>query len=136
MKSDIHPKYYHNCKVTCACGNTFTTGSVFPEIKVEICAACHPFFTGEVKYVDTLGRVERFKQSQAASAGKTYLKKKQRKALKQKMAAVKAAEAPKSLKDMLQATKQAKSSQLKAESPRTEMKTPEKKEEKIKKTSL
>ncbi|OGD63620.1 50S ribosomal protein L31, partial [Candidatus Beckwithbacteria bacterium RBG_13_42_9] len=45
MKAKIHPKYYTNCKVTCACGNTFTTGSVLPEIKVDICSACHPFFT-------------------------------------------------------------------------------------------
>ena len=105
MKSDIHPKYYDNCKVTCACGNTFTTGSTLPEIHVEICSACHPFFTGETKYIDTLGRVERFKQKQAASAGQTYLKKKQRKALKKQQAEEKAKLSPKSLKEMLETTK-------------------------------
>lgn len=130
MKAKIHPKYYDNCQVTCACGNTFTTGSTLPEIRVEVCAACHPFFTGEVKYVDTLGRVERFKQSQAASAGKTYLKKKLRRSMKKKLAEEKAKLAPKSLKDMLQATKEVKSEKLKVKSDKTEAKTPEVTEEK------
>ena len=62
MKANIHPKYYDDCKVTCACGNTFMTGATVPEIHVEICSNCHPFFTGEMKYVDTLGRVEKFQQ--------------------------------------------------------------------------
>jgi large subunit ribosomal protein L31 len=60
MKNDIHPKYYPNCKVTCVCGNTFTTGSTEPEIKVELCSACHPFYTGKQKLVDTARRVEKF----------------------------------------------------------------------------
>lgn len=60
MKKDIHPKYYPNCKVTCVCGNTFTTGSTEPEIKVELCSACHPFYTGKQKLVDTARRVEKF----------------------------------------------------------------------------
>lgn len=62
MKDKIHPKYYDNAKVTCLCGNTFTTGSTKPEIKVEVCSKCHPFYTGEQRIVDTLGRVERFKK--------------------------------------------------------------------------
>jgi len=60
MKKDIHPKYYPNCKVSCVCGNTFTTGSTEPEIKVELCSACHPFYTGKQKLVDTARRVEKF----------------------------------------------------------------------------
>ena len=60
MKKDVHPKYYPNCKVTCVCGNTFTTGSTEPEIKVELCSACHPFYTGKQKLVDTARRVEKF----------------------------------------------------------------------------
>jgi len=60
MKTDIHPKYYSNCKVTCVCGNTFLTGSTEPEIKVELCSACHPFYTGKQKLVDTARRVEKF----------------------------------------------------------------------------
>jgi large subunit ribosomal protein L31 len=62
MKTKIHPKYYDNAKVTCLCGNTFTTGSTKPEIRVEICGKCHPFYTGEQRIVDSLGRVERFKK--------------------------------------------------------------------------
>ncbi len=60
MKNDIHPKYYADCKVTCVCGNVFTTGSTEPEIKVELCSACHPFYTGKQKLVDTARRVEKF----------------------------------------------------------------------------
>ncbi|NWF77385.1 MAG: 50S ribosomal protein L31 [Chloroflexi bacterium] len=62
MKAKIHPKYYENAKVTCLCGNTFTTGSTKPEIRVEICSKCHPFYTGEQRIVDSMGRVERFKK--------------------------------------------------------------------------
>lgn len=61
MKAEIHPKYYEKAKVTCSCGNTFEVGSTMPEIKVEICSACHPFFTGKQKFVDTAGRIDRFK---------------------------------------------------------------------------
>jgi len=60
MKKDIHPKYYPDAKVICACGNTFTTGSTMPEIKTELCSACHPFYTGKQKLVDTARRVEKF----------------------------------------------------------------------------
>lgn len=60
MKKDIHPKYY-DTKVTCGCGNKFTVGSTVEEIHVEICSACHPFYSGTAKLVDTAGRVDRFK---------------------------------------------------------------------------
>ena len=59
MKKDIHPKY-DEAKVTCACGNSFTTRSTAPKINVEICSACHPFYTGKQKFVDSEGRVDRF----------------------------------------------------------------------------
>jgi len=62
MKKNIHPQYYPEAKVYCACGNKFTVGSTLPEIKVEICSNCHPFYTGKEKLVDTKGRVERFKK--------------------------------------------------------------------------
>jgi len=62
MKAKIHPKYYDNAKVTCLCGNAFTVGSTMPEIRVEICGKCHPFYTGKQRIVDTMGRVERFKK--------------------------------------------------------------------------
>jgi large subunit ribosomal protein L31 len=64
MKPGIHPNYV-NTTVTCACGNTFQTRSTQKEIRVEICAACHPFYTGQQKILDTAGRVERFRQKYA-----------------------------------------------------------------------
>jgi large subunit ribosomal protein L31 len=60
MKTKIHPKYYTDAKVICACGNTFSTGSTQAEIRTEICSNCHPFYTGKQNLVDTAGRVERF----------------------------------------------------------------------------
>ena len=62
MKGKIHPKYYNDATIVCSCGNTFTTGSTKKTMKVELCSACHPFYTGERRMVDTAGRVERFKQ--------------------------------------------------------------------------
>lgn len=62
MKKDLHPKYNAEAQVTCACGNTFTTGSTKDELKVEICSECHPFYTGKQKFVERGGRVERFKK--------------------------------------------------------------------------
>jgi len=61
MKDGIHPKYVE-CKVTCGCGETFTTRATQPEIHVEICSKCHPFYTGKQKLVDTAGRVEKFQR--------------------------------------------------------------------------
>ena len=61
MKEGIHPKY-GKAVVKCACGETFTTGSTKKELRVEICSKCHPFFTGKQKFVDTAGRVEKFKR--------------------------------------------------------------------------
>jgi len=62
MKKDIHPKYYKNARVVCACGNTFAVGSTKELIEVEICSKCHPFYTGKAKIIDAMGRVERFKK--------------------------------------------------------------------------
>ena len=62
MKKNIHPKYYPEAKVQCACGNNFVTGSTKEFIEVEICSNCHPFYTGKEKIMDTMGRVERFKK--------------------------------------------------------------------------
>jgi large subunit ribosomal protein L31 len=61
MKKEIHPEYTE-ATVACACGNTFTTRSTKKEIRVEICSACHPFFTGKQKFIDSAGRVEKFKK--------------------------------------------------------------------------
>jgi large subunit ribosomal protein L31 len=62
MKEKIHPRYYEDAQVACSCGNTLTVGSTRKTLKVELCSACHPFFTGERRMIDTAGRVERFKQ--------------------------------------------------------------------------
>jgi large subunit ribosomal protein L31 len=67
MKTDIHPQYYNDAKVTCSCGNTFTVGATAKELNVEICSNCHPFFTGNEKVIDTAGRVEKFKARKAAA---------------------------------------------------------------------
>src|SRR3989344_1052504 len=62
MKSDIHPTYYPEAKVTCACGNTFMLGSTQPSLQVEVCSHCHPFYTGQDKAMDKVGRVQKFKE--------------------------------------------------------------------------
>ena len=61
MKKDVHPEY-QECLVTCACGNTFKTRSTKKEIRVEICSMCNPFFTGKQKFIDSAGRIEKFKK--------------------------------------------------------------------------
>jgi large subunit ribosomal protein L31 len=66
MKENIHPNYVVT-KVTCGCGNSFLTRSTQPEMKVDICNACHPFYTGKLKYVDTAGRIEKFQKKFAAT---------------------------------------------------------------------
>lgn len=65
MKANIHPEYHH-IKAVCACGNEIELGSVNREMHVEICSACHPFFTGKQKLVDTAGRIEKFRKKYAA----------------------------------------------------------------------
>ncbi len=72
MKDSIHPKYIA-ATVRCGCGNSFETRATVPEIRVDICNACHPFYTGKLKYVDTAGRIEKFK-SKFAGAGYASLK--------------------------------------------------------------
>ncbi|MCU0466566.1 MAG: 50S ribosomal protein L31, partial [Anaerolineae bacterium] len=60
MKANIHPKWFAEANVVCACGNTWKTGATIPEIRTDICSACHPFYTGEQRIVDTEGQVDRF----------------------------------------------------------------------------
>ncbi len=70
MKEKIHPTWYPDARVHCACGTAFTTGSTLKEISVEICSACHPLFTGQQKLIDTAGRVDKFNQRAAAAKQK------------------------------------------------------------------
>lgn len=99
MKADIHPNWHADAKVTCACGNTFITGSTIESIRVEICYKCHPFFTGQQKFVDTLGQVDKFQRKAKDAEVKKEVKKKiiQARAEKTK---VEKTEKP-SLKDLL-----------------------------------
>lgn len=81
MKNSIHPTFYTNTTVSCACGNKFVTGSTVQEIQTEICGSCHPFYTGKQKLVDTAGTVDRFHQrrQKAANIQATVTQKKPRK---------------------------------------------------------
>ena len=67
MKADTHPTYYEKATVTCVCGNTMVLGSTQEKLSIEICSACHPFYTGNDKILDTAGRVEKFKARRAAA---------------------------------------------------------------------
>lgn len=100
MKQDIHPVWHENAKVTCACGNTFTTGSTQEEIRVEICSACHPFFTGQQKFIDSLGRVEKFQKKQASASSMPIVTKRRKKILK-RIGEGSEDKQPKTLKEML-----------------------------------
>lgn len=91
MKKDTHPEYYKEAKVTCACGNSFTVGSTSKEIQVEICSACHPFYTGKQKLLDTARRVDKFQKRTEAKA-KTLVKKGEKKTKQKALKASKKAE--------------------------------------------
>ncbi len=84
MKTAIHPKWYPEAKVICACGNTFTTGATLPEVHVEICYSCHPFYTGTMRFVDTAGRVDSFKAKMAGKGKKVMSKTEKRRLKKEK----------------------------------------------------
>lgn len=100
-KKDLHPKYYPDAKVTCACGNTFTTGSTKPELRVEVCYKCHPAYTGEERTIDTGGQVEKFERKRKAA--KVQLEKEQKKKKAKKVEEKEEAQ-PKTLKELLEST--------------------------------
>ncbi len=105
MRKDIHPKYNHNVKVTCSCGNTFVTGSTADNITTELCSKCHPFYTGEQKIVDSANLVTKF-EDRKKKAAQTVVSKYQKKAIqKQKRAersqSKSSGKAGMTLKDML-----------------------------------
>ncbi len=99
MKAKIHPTWYNDAKVTCACGNTFTTGAVVPEIRVEVCYNCHPFYTGTMKFVDAAGRVDAFK-ARIAGAGKKVISKTEKRRLKREKQLQEEAQRPTSLSEL------------------------------------
>lgn len=71
MKTETHPTYFAEAKVTCACGRSFSVGSTKEKLEVEICSQCHPFYTGNDKVLDTAGRLEKFKARRAAATKKS-----------------------------------------------------------------
>jgi large subunit ribosomal protein L31 len=89
MKQGIHPQYNTNVAVSCACGNSFTTGSTKDAIHVEVCSKCHPFYTGKQKLLDTTGRVDKFKKrtEKSTAIAATKVEKKPRKTKADKEAA-------------------------------------------------
>ena len=96
MKANIHPQYFENAQVICICGNKFTVGSTKDLIHVELCNKCHPFYTGEQRFVDTASRIQKFQQKQQVAT--QYKSKKVKKEEKQK----EEESQPKTLREMLQ----------------------------------
>lgn len=99
MKAKIHPVWFNDAKVICACGNTFTTGASVPEIHVEVCYNCHPFYTGTMKFVDTAGRVDAFKARQAG-AGKKIMSKTEKRRIKREKQLAEEAARPETLSEL------------------------------------
>lgn len=99
MKASIHPTYFDSAQVICSCGNKFTTGSTQELIHVELCSKCHPFYTGEQRFVDAASRIEKFQKKQEVA--KTYISKKVKKVEEQKEKDMQ----PKTLREMLQSLK-------------------------------
>lgn len=99
MKAKIHPKWYSEAEVRCACGNTFTLGAAVPEIVVEVCSACHPFYTGQMKFVDIAGRVDAFR-AREKKASKKVLSKTERQKIKRAKRIKEELARPSSLKDL------------------------------------
>jgi large subunit ribosomal protein L31 len=100
MKQGIHPQWF-DCQVTCSCGNTFTTGSVQETLQIDICDKCHPFFTGEVRFVDRQGRVDRFLNKVKAAADKHQTQTKKQAKLSKLQNQETPQEDPKSYRDLL-----------------------------------
>lgn len=118
MKASIHPDWNHTAKVTCSCGNTFTTGSSKATIDVDVCSACHPFYTGEMKFIDRQGRVERFSQKRAAAASYVKSDKKKDRTEKETLSLRQMLEVEK--KNLAKAEQGAKSDSAKTESAKPE----------------
>ena len=104
MKANIHPTWYPEAKVVCACGNTFTIGATVPEYQVEVCYNCHPFYTGQMKYVDTAGRVDAFR-AKLSKAREKVLSKTEKRKLKRERKIQKELERPDTLAELRKVAK-------------------------------
>jgi len=107
MKANIHPTWHEDTLVTCACGNSFVTGATVPKIDVEVCYNCHPVYTGQMKYVDTAGRVDAFLEKQKKAQGSLVSKADKRRIKKEKKIQ-KEFEKPESLEELRRQTKKSK----------------------------
>ena len=105
MKTAIHPDWHPEAQITCACGNSFTVGSTVPKIHVEVCASCHPFFTGEQKFVDTRGRVDRFRELEQRKT-ESRVSKKEKRQNKRLLRLQEEMERPESLEEIRKQVKQ------------------------------
>jgi large subunit ribosomal protein L31 len=101
MKANTHPQFFEEAQVICACGNKFTTGSTLATIHVELCSNCHPFYTGEQRFVDSASRIQKFQQKQEKAATVKYVPKRIKKLEEKK----KSSQAPQTLREMLAALK-------------------------------
>lgn len=99
MKASVHPPYFEEAQVICACGNKFTIGSTQEIVRVELCSKCHPFYTGEQRFVDTASRIQKYQKKQEVA--KQYMTTKVKKVEKQK----EKESGPKTLREMLLAMK-------------------------------
>lgn len=108
MKAQIHPTWYPEAKVTCACGNIFSVGATVPEIRVEVCYNCHPFYTGQMKYVDTAGRVDAFVAKRKKAKTKLVSKTEKRR-LRSERKIKEELEKPSTLEELRKGTKSKKS---------------------------
>lgn len=99
MKANTHPQFFDKAQVICACGNTFTTGSTLEVIHIELCNKCHPFYTGEQRFVDSASRIQKFQQKQQVATTYVVTKKKKEEERKQKD------NQPKTLREMLMQAK-------------------------------
>lgn len=95
MKANIHPQYFENAQVVCACGNRFTVGSTMETLHIELCNKCHPFYTGEQRFVDSASRIQKYQAKQEVAKRYQEVKVKKKEEEKKKT------EGPKTLREML-----------------------------------
>lgn len=105
MKTKLHPQWFPEAQVICACGNTFITGATQPKIEVDVCYNCHPFYTGQMKYVDTAGRVDAFRAKMSKKSGVRVLSKTEKRAIKREKKIQRELERPDTLTELRKAAK-------------------------------
>ena len=107
MKTAIHPQWYPEAVVKCVCGNTFTIGATVPSLEVDVCAVCHPFYTGQMKLLDAAGRVDAF-QARRSQAQDSVISKRARREVKRQQRITEEMGRPETLEELRKAFKKAK----------------------------